>query len=460
MLTTDYRRRAKKADKIGGNKASKRGKKHADDEDSCVCMCDEFRCECTCGKKGTKDGKGKKEHSMVRTEGNGHKGKKDNSLVHGKHDDDDGDDDDDDDDSAGPVGKKGKSFQDDKKGKSDDDDNPKGKKGKSFQDDADGNHKGTKGESDDDGDDDEDDDGPEGKKGNSIEDDFDGTHNGKKGKLHEDGDNDTDESDNDCTGKKSQSCNPEEPLNDPLNDSLYDWISCGSSIEETVVVMIPYRYMLHLEKEVLDLERVIRRIERELLASIRQQLGDCTTSTHRRRLNTVLRMSALPSDEPVASCGPRCTEVDGGMTLQIADDGGSMTKSEFQCQIYRLLGDAMDEVENISDVKQITMIQEDRLDCEKPGVSQIQSGQEGDSRKGLPVAAIGGMVAGFGILALVAVVMLRGKHPKDDAGKEDSDSQTRMSYDGMAWCNVHRCNSASCVACRSEPNFVSLQLME
>ena len=233
---------------------------------------------------------------------------------------------------------------------------------------------------------------------------------------------------------------------------------------------ISYRYTLRVTDKT-SIEEAIDRIEEENLKAGTDELIVCEQSSG-RRLNTVVGLSAMPEDRVTASCGEGCVDIDGGMTVYLADEGNSDTTGT-QCRVFGVIQDSMGKFESDSDgmrIDELSMTDNDGLDCQDsrggvPAGAISSSLEDGD---GFPVAAVAWAAVGIALLALLACLCLRRR--KSNGNDPNTDEEVNLNETDLHSMNpdwtvdqtsqsVHRCTSSSCHICRKakehEPIFIS-----
>jgi hypothetical protein len=160
------------------------------------------------------------------------------------------------------------------------------------------------------------------------------------------------------------------PTFTPIDMDMYKIRSCGELPEEFVLVEVSYLYNLRTAENV-DRNAAIYFIEAETLKYVSADLFDCELS--RRRLNTLVGVSALPEDVASGSCGEGCVEVVGGMSIYVEDQGSS-DFTQLQCEALEIIRNTMLELESVEGgIEEIAFVDDSDYDCDSilAGLSSV-----------------------------------------------------------------------------------------
>ena len=166
----------------------------------------------------------------------------------------------------------------------------------------------------------------------------------------------------------------------------------------------------------------------------------------RRRLSTLVAVSALPNDVPSGSCGTDCTSVSGGITLYV-QSGDNTNVVYLQCQVIDVVRQTLLKVESNADngVSEIEFVDTQDTDCgekaadtsgfpqEIRGIESQASPQGGNGISNGALLAIA--VGAFFIAVLALLIVQRRRHTGDGIAyistveDKDDDLQSVMTPD-------------------------------
>ena len=218
---------------------------------------------------------------------------------------------------------------------------------------------------------------------------------------------------------------PESGYNSPSPSEAHnDIVSCEPHVSEVgAKVDVSYFYNVVISDAV-DIDSVVNFVEIQTLDAVSSELVVCEGD--RRRLSTLVAVSALPKDLPSGSCGTGCTSVTGGITLYVEGEGDT-DAIDLQCQVVRIVRQTMLQIESSSynGVGSIEFVDTGDIDCEetateKSGGESLQGihGLESQSSSlGEHQVSNGGLVGialGSSLIAVLAFVIIRRYRHGDD----------------------------------------------
>ena len=320
---------------------------------------------------------------------------------------------------GGKGGKKGKGGKGGKKGKGD----KKGKKGLS-------EGKGGKGEGASNG---------NGKGGSEEDEDYEyevskgkgsSSGNGKGGSEDDEEEAEYEVSNGKGTSNSGQSTSNStesgsQPVKVPVSVDGETIVCDGVKPEDEGVVGVDYKYKIVLDEDA-DFSATVAEIESKLLASVGESLLACKKSRKlaRRLSANVLGVSSFPEHSKSGSCGDLCSEMDGGMTVYVEDDG-SADFTETQCEAIDSVRNKMTQLPSeIDGLSSAEFIGDSEIDCDGYGSTVDDKGglviagaTDGTSvapSDGMGVGSkIGIAVAALALLLLLLLFVRRGKNDND-----------------------------------------------
>mmetsp|Transcript_10858 Transcript_10858/g.16005 ORF Transcript_10858/g.16005 Transcript_10858/m.16005 type:complete len:622 (-) Transcript_10858:105-1970(-) len=223
----------------------------------------------------------------------------------------------------------------------------------------------------------------------------------------------------------SLSSEPETEPSDTSND-LYNIITCGSVPEEIVEFQISYLYDLRVDAE-LEARDVIRAVEKEMLDSMKENFVVCENSS-RRRLNSVVGISALPEDKFSGTCGDNCISVNGGVTFYLNEES---EMRQNRCDVRSNMLNVFDKIESDNDkMASIDIVETDFLECELSTVDLTREGgieqanEMDNAENGLPSAAVG-IIAVASVITVALALFLTRRTTRRNAASSDVNMDSK-----------------------------------
>jgi hypothetical protein len=176
-------------------------------------------------------------------------------------------------------------------------------------------------------------------------------------------------------------------------------VSCGDVPEAATEVEIAYLYNVRISDST-DVESAITLIEAEIRSVVASAFVVCEGD--RRLTSTLVGVSALPKDSISGSCGIDCTNVVGGMTLYVENEGISDSVN-LQCQVFSMIEDTMINIESrpSSGIDEIDLADLEDVDC--TGIDTKNAGESPQEVTGTQAQQLSGGGQGISSAALAGI---------------------------------------------------------
>ena len=181
------------------------------------------------------------------------------------------------------------------------------------------------------------------------------------------------------------------------------------------MIGVDYKYNITVKAKA-NFSGIVSKIESQLLSTVSDVIMHCdeTHRLSRRLVASILAVSSFPEDVEAGNCGVQCTKMEGGMTLDAADDGSSFT--EVQCKalaaIREMLGNLPSEIDGLESA---AFVEGSDVDCgnvtgsDSGGIiAAAVSGQTISGKNDIGHGTIAGIaVAGAAFLLILALLVAR-----------------------------------------------------